>query len=65
MNTGYPVAILGVLGVILGASLYAADWHRTIGLGGIGLGIVLILAGVYMARSTKPAAAPQAAQAPK
>jgi len=65
MNTGYPVAILGVLGAILGASLYAADWHRTIGLGGIGLGIVLILAGVYMARSTKPTAAPQAAQAPK
>ena len=49
----------------MGASLYAADWHRTIGLGGIGLGIVLILAGVYMARSTKPTAAPQAAQAPK
>jgi len=62
MNAGYGVAILGVLGVILGASLYAADYHKTIGLGGIGLGIILILVGVWMARGMKPKAAPQAAQ---
>ena len=60
MNAGYPVAVLGVLGAILGAGMYAADWHRTIGLGGVGLGIVLILAGVWMARSAAPKATPQA-----
>ena len=62
MNTGYLVAILGVLGVLLGAGMYASDWHKTIGLGGIGLGIVLILAGVWMARSMRPKATPQMAQ---
>jgi protein-S-isoprenylcysteine O-methyltransferase Ste14 len=62
MNTGYAVVLLGVLGVILGAAMYAAQWHKTIGLGGIGLGILLILAGVWMARSAKPKAVPQAAQ---
>ena len=56
MNAGYPVAILGVLGVLLGAGMYASDWHKTIGLGGIGLGIVLMLAGVWMARSMRPKA---------
>jgi len=62
MNTGYAVAVLGVLGVILGAGMYAAQWHRTIGLGGLGLGILLILVGVWMARSTKPKTMPQPAQ---
>ena len=62
MNTGYAVAVLGVLGVILGAGMYAAQWHRTIGLGGIGLGILLILVGVWMARSVKPKAMPKPAQ---
>jgi len=62
MNTGYAVAVLGVLGAILGASLYAANYHKTVGLGGIGLGVVLILAGVWMARGMKPKAMPQAAQ---
>jgi len=62
MNTGYAVAVLGVLGVILGAGMYAAQWHKTIGLGGLGLGILLILVGVWMARSAKPKATPQPAQ---
>jgi len=65
MNTGYAVAILGVLGAILGVSLYAADYHKTIGLGGIGLGVILILAGAWMSRSMKPKATTQAAQLPK
>jgi len=62
MKTGYAVVLLGVLGVIIGAAMYAAQWHRTIGLGGIGLGILLILVGIWMARSAKPKAMPQAAQ---
>jgi len=62
MNTGYAVAVLGVLGVILGAGMYAAQWHKTIGLGGLGIGILLILVGVWMARSMKPKAMSQPAQ---
>jgi len=65
MNTGYIVAVLGVLGVILGATMYAAQWHKTVGLGGVGLGILLILVGVWMARSVKPKAMPQVAQPAK
>jgi len=65
MNTGYAIAALGVLGAILGAGMYAASWHRTIGLGGVGLGILLILVGVWMTQSTKPKAMPQAAQPAK
>lgn len=62
MNTGYAVAVLGVLGVILGGGMYAAQWHKTVGLGGLGLGILLILVGVWMARSTKPKTLPHPAQ---
>jgi hypothetical protein len=62
MNTGYIVAVLGVLGAILGAGMYAAQWHKTVGLGGIGLGILLILVGVWMARSAQPKVKPLAAQ---
>ena len=65
MNTGYLVAVLGVLGAILGAAFYALDFHKTIGEGGIGLGIVLILIGVWMARSTKPSAMPAMTQPQK
>ena len=50
MNNGYLVMGLGVLGLIVGAGMYAADWHKTIGLGGIGLGVVLILAGAWFSR---------------
>ena len=50
MNNGYLVAGLGVLGLIVGAGMYMLDWHKTIGLGGIGLGVVLILAGVWLSR---------------
>ena len=54
MKTGYIVAVLGVLGLILGAGMYAAKYHKTIGLGGIVIGIVLILIGIWMARGMKP-----------
>jgi high-affinity Fe2+/Pb2+ permease len=62
MNTGYVVAVLGVLGIIIGAGMYAAQWHKTIGLGGVGLGILLIIVGVWMARGTQPKATPQPAK---
>jgi len=62
MNTGYMVAVLGVLGAILGAGMYAASWHKTVGLGGVGLGIVLILVGFCMARGMRPKAASQTTQ---
>jgi hypothetical protein len=61
LNTGYLVAGLGVLGLILGIGMYAASWHRTIGLGGVGVGAVLLLAGIWLARS-RPKATPQASQ---
>jgi len=60
MNTGYALAVLGVLGIVLGAGMYVASWHKTVGLGGIGLGILLILVGVWMARGMRPKAVPQA-----
>ena len=65
MNTGYIIAVLGVLGVILGAGMYAVQWHKTVGLGGVGLGILLIVVGVWMARSVQPKAMPQAVQPTK
>ena len=65
MNTGYAVAVLGVLGVLLGAVMYAAQWHKTIGLGGVGLGVLLIVVGVWMARGTQPKATSQATQPAK
>jgi len=62
MKTGHILAILGVLGIAAGAGMYLIDYHRTIGLGGIGLGVVLVLIGLWAGRSMKPAAAPQATQ---
>ncbi len=63
MNTGYLLAGLGVLGLILGAAMYAYSWHKTIGLGGVGLGVVLILIGIVMARSKPTAGAKPKPQA--
>jgi hypothetical protein len=63
MNIGYAVAALGILGVIIGAGMYAAKFHRIIGLGGLGLGIVLLVIGIWFAMSQKkPAPAPEAPQ---
>jgi protein-S-isoprenylcysteine O-methyltransferase Ste14 len=56
LNSGYAVAILGVLGVLVGGGMYAASWHRTIGIGGIVLGAILLIAGVWLSRSGKKAA---------
>jgi len=62
MNTGYLLAGLGVIGLILGAGMYAASWHRTIGLGGLAVGVVLLIAGIWMARSKPMKATPQPGQ---
>ena len=58
MNLGYAVAILGLLGVVAGGGMYAVDWHRTIGLAGIVLGVILLIAGVWLLRSPPPKPAP-------
>ena len=63
MNTGYIVLALGVIGAAVGGVLYAVDYHRTIGLGGIALGVLLILAGILMSRQ-KPANAAANAGSP-
>ncbi len=57
MNLGYVGIGLGILGLVIGGAMYASDWHKTIGLGGIALGIVLLIAGAWLSRS-KPMAKP-------
>ncbi len=54
MNLGLVGMGLGVLGLVVGAGMYAADWHRTIGLGGIVLGVILLVGGFWLWRSAKP-----------
>ena len=55
MNLGYVGIGLGAVGIVIGGAMYASDYHRTIGLGGVVLGIILILGGIWLWRS-KPAA---------
>ena len=59
MKPGIWLALLGVLGVVIGAAMYLVDWHRTIGLGGVGLGILLVVVGGVLAMQK-----PKAASAP-
>ena len=47
MKPGIWIALLGILGVVAGVAIYFVDWHRTIGLGGAGLGIVLVVVGPH------------------
>jgi hypothetical protein len=59
MKPGILLAILGILGVVAGVAMYFMDWHRTIGLGGVGLGIVLlVVGGVLSMQKQKAASAP-------
>ena len=62
MNVGIAVLGLGVLGVLIGAGMFAAKYHRTIGLGGLVIGIILVLIGIWMARGTKPKVETQPSQ---
>ncbi len=63
-TAGYGLAVLGVLGIITGASFYIEKYHKTIGLGGIGLGIVFVIVGIWYARMRKPAPMAPKQQAP-
>jgi len=42
---GMWVMILGILGIIIGGSMYAANWHHTIGEYGLILGVFLLIIG--------------------
>jgi hypothetical protein len=56
MNTGYIAMGLGVIGIVVGTLFYAEGWHHTIGLGGIAVGVLLILLGVWISRGGMKAA---------
>jgi hypothetical protein len=59
MKPGIILAILGIIGVVAGVAMYFVDWHRTIGLGGVGLGIVLlVVGGVLSMQKQKTGSAP-------
>ncbi|HYC26638.1 MAG TPA: hypothetical protein VEB67_01290 [Nitrososphaerales archaeon] len=62
MNTGMLVTILGILGIVVGGAMYAIPFHKDIGLGGLGLGVVLLIVGLWMSRKKPmaPAATPTA-----
>jgi len=62
MKIGYALAGLGILGVVVGAGMYAATWHRTVGLGGVALGIILLVIGIWLARSHPAKPVPPASQ---
>lgn len=49
MKPSIWIALLGILGVVVGSAMYFVDWHRTIGLGGVGVGIVLLVVGGVLA----------------
>jgi membrane protein DedA with SNARE-associated domain len=57
MKPGIWIALLGILGVVAGAAMYLSDFHRTIGLGGVGLGVVLLVVGGYLSMQKQKAAA--------
>ncbi|HEY6282512.1 MAG TPA: hypothetical protein VIW22_01145 [Nitrososphaerales archaeon] len=59
MKPGIVLLVLGILGVVAGVAMYFMDFHRTIGLGGIGLGIVLlVIGGVLSMQKPKTVSAP-------
>ena len=57
---------MGVLALIVGGAMEAANYHKTIGWGGIGLGIILVIVGavwwMMKGKSAPATAAPQPAQ---
>jgi uncharacterized membrane protein len=63
------IVILGVLALIIGGAMYGGNYHRTIGTGGIILGIILIILGaawwMMKGKSAPTTAAPQPAQPAK
>jgi membrane protein DedA with SNARE-associated domain len=70
MGYGMWILILGILGIIIGAAVYMAyKGHHTMGMTGIGLGIVLVIVGAawwWMKDKSAPkAATPQPVQPAK
>ncbi len=69
MKFGLPLAVLGILGIVLGGAMYAYRYHRTIGTGGIILGVILLVVGIawWMMKDKKVPTGPtsQAPQAAK
>jgi len=68
MKIGIWITILGVLALVAGGGMYAADYHRTIGSAGAILGLVLIIVGVAwwtMKDRSAKSAAPMPAQPPQ
>jgi hypothetical protein len=49
MNSGLAVLLLGVLAAAVGGAMYILRYHHTVGLAALGLGVILIVAGAYMA----------------
>ncbi len=62
MKPGIWIALLGILGVVIGAAMYFVDWHRTIGLGGVGLGIVILVVGGVLSMQKQKATSPVSGQ---
>lgn len=63
MKPGLWVILLGILGVIVGGAMYAVD-HQTIGVGGIGVGIILmVVGGIILMREATPAPVAKPTQA--
>jgi len=69
MGYGMWILILGILALIVGGAMEAASYHKTIGLGGIGLGVILVIIGIawWMMKDGKApkTAAPQPTQPAK
>jgi uncharacterized membrane protein len=62
MKPGIWIALLGVLGLVIGAVVYFVYGHKTIGLGGLGLGIVLVVVGGVMSMQKQKATSPVSGQ---
>ena len=63
MKLGIPVTAIGVLGIVIGGAMYAAKYHRTIGLAGIILGAVLFVIGIlYWAMKERKASEAKGSQ---
>ena len=63
MKIGIWVTILGILALVIGAAMYLADYHRTIGSIGAILGLILLVVGVaWWTWKDRTASKPTAAQ---
>lgn len=64
MGYGIWVVMLGILGIIIGGAMYDDNYHKTIGTGGIILGVILIIVGAWW-YMTKDKSAPKATIIPQ